>query len=376
MSLPSPATPLRGAAFAALAVFLYCQTVHAQTGGSATPVDSARVTGAIPGTPDAKSSKRRGLKPPDVFGFIQVHYKYSFSTGEDSLVDNDDFRVQRARIGVKGDIYDWLSYDIEIDPRAPDITGILRDAFVEFDFIPRQTLRVGQQKTQFGYENVESSSNLYAVNRTEVSDALSRGVNLRDIGVGLIGNAKLGKKGLRFEDAITVVNGAGMNVQDDNTAKMNVWGRAGLRWKNDPGNFTAWFGISGASGDFVEPADSLLGEDAFRLKFTRYGVDVELDHPRFFISAEYVGGTNEIVETGEKDEPVGYYVNLVGKIAAQWGPIVRYDTLDDEFKRWTLGAFYGLPEKPWRLLVNYEVRQLRDDVRQDDKLYVWTQVRY
>ncbi len=101
--------------------------------------------------------------------------------------------MQRVRLGVRGDLYKWLSYEVEVDPRAPEVKGLLRDAYLAFKFIPRHQLRFGQQKTQFGYENRESSSDLFAVNRTELSDALSRGVNLRDIGVGVIGNVRLGK---------------------------------------------------------------------------------------------------------------------------------------------------------------------------------------
>src|SRR6185295_11507812 len=109
---------------------------------------------------------------------------------------------------------------VELDPRAPEINGVLRDAFLRFTFIRGHQLRVGQQKTQFGYENRESSSELYAVNRTELSETLSRGVTLRDIGVGLIGHLNLGR-GWRLEDAITVVNGAGFNVQADDTRGKN-----------------------------------------------------------------------------------------------------------------------------------------------------------
>ncbi len=337
--------------------------------------DSAMVR--VPGVTDqAPASKRRGLKPPRVFGFIQVHYRYAFATGEDSLTDNDDFRVQRVRIGVKGDVNQRVSYEAEIDPRAPSITSVLRDAFIDFNVIPRHQLRVGQQKTQFGYENVESSTDLFAVNRTEVSDNLSRGTTLRDVGVGVIGNIKTGARGLRVEDAITVVNGAGMNVQSDDTRRKSVWGRLGVRWKDDAGDFTARFGVSGAAGDVIDAGDSVTTADDIRFNFTRYGVDLELDHPWFLLATEYVGGTDENAATGEKDEPSGYYVNLVGKTRIQAGPIVRYDTLDDEFQRWTLGAYYGLPERPWRFMINYEYRKLKDGERGDDKFYVWTQVRY
>lgn len=328
-------------------------------------------------TSDSDSPKPWKLKPPKVFGYVQIHYRYAFSTGADSLVDYDDFRIQRVRVGVKGEAFSWLSYDVEIDPRAPQVTGLLRDAFVEVKSIPRHDLRIGQQKTQFGYENQESSANLFAVNRTEVSDNLSRGVNLRDIGVGLIGNFKVGPKGFRIEDAITLVNGAGMNVQADNTSKKNVWGRLGLRWKQDSSNTLVRLGVSGGIGDLMdEGVDSLDPADDVRLDFRRLGGDLEVDLPWFFLSAEYVKGWDEDPGTNQTEDITGYYVNLVGKTSWRLGPIARYDVLGDEFKRWTFGAYYGLPSERLRVLFNYEYRKLKDGVRADDKLYVWTQVRF
>jgi hypothetical protein len=325
------------------------------------------------------SVPREALRPLTVFGYVQVHFRYAFATGVDSVVDFSDFRVQRLRIGIKGDVNPWLSYDVEMDPRAPDITSVLRDAFLEFKTVPRHVIRVGQQKTHFGYENRQSSSELFTVNRAEVSDNLSRGVNLRDIGIGLIGNLKPGPRGLRIEDGITVVNGAGMNVQNDNTPMKNVWGRLGLRWRSDAGDFTARFGLSGGVGDLIDPgADSLSTADDFRMKFSRQAADLEIDHRRFFLTAEYVTGHDENMLTRETDGPYGYYLSLVGKLAQQGraGPLVRYDQLNDEVRRWTFGAFYGLPAERFRVLLNYELRHTNAGVRGDDKLYVWTQVRF
>ena len=327
---------------------------------------------------EEKGSKKKKTKRPKpvVFGYVQTHYRHSRGTGEDGIVDAPNFRVQRVRVGVKGDVLPWLSYEVEIDPRSPEHNGLLRDAYLAFKFIPDHQLRVGQQKTQFGYENRESSSELYAVNRTELSDTLSRGVNLRDIGVGLIGHRDLGG-GWRLEEAITLVNGAGLNVQDDNTRRKNVWGRLGLRYRNSPGDLTVRLGASGATGDQTnEGADPLDPEDDFVQDFRRLGADVQIDHRRFFVSTEYVRGKDEDPRSGESEEPHGYYVNVVGKTPWRLGPIVRLDTLGDDFRRWTLGAFYGLPKEPFRVMVNYEWRELRDGERADDKLYVWTQVRF
>jgi len=328
--------------------------------------------------PEPKKKDDKKHEPVTVFGYIQVHYRHAIAAGADQNVDNDDFRVQRARIGVKGDIYSWLGYDIEVDPRAPEVQGVLRDAFLAFRFIPRHELRVGQQKTQFGYENRVSSSKLYAVNRAELSDNLSRGgVTLRDIGLGLIGDVKLGN-GFRIEDAITVVNGDGMNVQADSTKGKDIWGRVGGRYRNKrAGSLDVRVGMSGGGGDFIDEGDNAIDpSDDFRLTFWRVGADIEVDHRWFFVSTEYAMGTDKNTVTGEREKPFGYYVNLVGKTPWQVGPIVRYDTQGNDFKRWTFGVFYRLPDEPFRLLLNYEYRLQRDGVRADDKFYVWLQAAF
>ncbi len=347
---------------------LWFGTTQAQSAAATTDADSA-------GSRAVRPAKRSALPAPRVSGYMQIHYRFARATGADSVVDNDDFRVQRVRIGVSGDISPRVSYQVEIDPRAPEITGVLRDAYAILRYIPRHDIRVGQQKTQFGYENRESSTNLFQVNRAEISDAIARGQNLRDIGVGLIGNIKLGK-GVRLEEAITVVNGAGINVQADDTPRKNVWGRAGLRYRNDARNLLTRVGISGGAGDFIELGDLLDPADDVRIVFVRKGVDVEIDHPRFLLSAEYGTAKDENKSTAEIDEPVGYYLNLVGKLAPNCGPLVRYDVFDDTFKRWTFGAWWGPPAAPVRALLNYEARQLKDGVRGDDKIYLWLQVRY
>ncbi len=351
---------------------------HSSSSPGGDPLDEPMVKASSAGaSPTDSLPKPWSPKRPKVFGYVQAHYRYAFATGTDSLVDFDDFRIQRVRIGVRGDVYPWLSYDIEFDPRAPEISTVLRDAYTTFRFIPHHRLRVGQQKMQFGYENRESSTRLFAVNRAELSDNLSRGVNLRDIGLGLMGNLPLGPT-LRLEEAITIGNGAGMNVQADNTIRKNVWGRLGIRYKRDTlGTLLARIGISGASGDLIDEGDDPLDPaDDFRLAFTRYGVDAEIDYRWGFLSAEYVSGTNENTMTGETDEPVGYYVSCAGKTRWRAGPIVRLDTLDDEFRRWTIGAYYGLPDERFRLMLNYERRTVKDGVRGDDKLYVWQQIRF
>ena len=350
-------------------------------------LEAARSTqDAIASASESAKEKGPGFGKPEIHGFGQFFYRDAFATGSDGVVDNSNFRVQRLRIEVKGDITPWASYVFEIDPRAPEVNGILRDAYLRLDVIPNHQIRIGQQKTQFGYENRESSSELFAVNRTEVSDILSRGVNLRDIGVGIIGHIPISDT-WRIEDALTIVNGAGMNVQNDDTSTKNFWGRIGVRHRSGPDSWER-LGFSGGTGDFIDVGDPADPADNILLDFQRVGVDLEVDRKWFFFSSEYVQGTNKTSLVADPDagteetKPDGYYFNLVGK--TPWhhiGPIVRYDVLGNVFERWTFGAYYGERKDKFRVMLNYEYRKKFEDSlgnigRGDDKLYLWAQVKF
>ena len=364
---------------------------HAQAGQQA-PASGAR--GAAPdsmpadsagGKKGGKKGKKGGKqvgKKPAISGFVQVFYKGRRDANGDGLTEPGVFRDQRVRIEVRGDVNQHVGYDVAIDPRSPQINGVLRDGFITLDYVPHHEIRVGQQKTIFGYENVVSSTRLYVVNRSEVADNIARGVTLRDIGVGLTGWVPLATH-WRLEDGVTIVNGSGMNVQADETSRKDVWGRIGVRYRTRDSTagkddaFTMRVGLSAASGDQIEPADP--GPPAvapFTFSFTRYGVDVEVDHPYAFFAAEYAT-TNDVAPKSLGDvggSAAGYYVLLAGKTRWHSGPIARWDVLE-EFRRLTLGAYVGPPSSDVSLLLNYEI--FRDDLgKHDDRYYARLQVRF
>ncbi len=313
-----------------------------------------------------------------ISGVIQVHYLNEFNTNGDTIRDPDGFRILRARLIAQGDLNKYISYQLMIDPRAPEQGGVLRDAYLEFHVIKNQNIRVGQQKTQFGWENRQSVTELFTVNRAEMSDAVSRGENLRDIGVGLLGHVPM-KGNFRFENAITFTNGTRSNVRgpfDFNTKKA-LWGRVGVRYKKD--DFTVRCGGSFGTGglrylgdDIDDPADDIY------VDFRRIGTDLQIDHKRFFFAAEYAKGTDRVRDTLYA-EPLGYQAQLALKTKLNMGPFIRYDaSLEDEWRVLTLGAYYGLPKDKFRILVNYMFRGNVKDVPQghDDRFYIQMQIKF
>ena len=324
----------------------------------------------------ADSSKSKSPKVK-ISGVIQFHYLNEFNTNGDTIRDPDGFRILRARLTAKGDINKYISYELMIDPRAPEQGGILRDAFMEFHVIKNQSIRVGQQKTQFGWENRQSSTELYTVNRAEMSDGVSRGENLRDIGIGVLGHIKINKK-FRFENAITFTNGTRSNVRgpfDFNTKKA-LWGRIGIRYKQEDFkiSFGGSFGKGGLRylGDNIEdPADDIYAN------FSRIGTDFQIDHPKFFLAAEYAQGIDKVGAAVE-GEPVGFQTIIALKTKWNIGPLARYDTFEDEWKVVTLGAYYGQLTSKFRVLANYVFRSNIKDVPQghDDRFYIQMQVKF
>ena len=324
---------------------------------------------------DTTAVKAKKQKPKvKISGMIQVHFLREFNTNGDNVRDPDGFRILRARLQAEGDLNKFISYQLMIDPRSPEHRGLLRDAYVDVHFLKNQTLRVGQQKTQFGYDNPETIREHYVVNRSEMSDNLARGVNLRDAGLGLLGEIPIDSS-FRIENSLTFTNGSGLNVAGpfDFSSTKNWFGRLGIRYKK--GKTKLYFGVSGGMGGIKDTGDDDLDPaDDFFYKFKRLGLDVRMDHPRFFAVAEYARGPDNL--PAETEDRVGYYLTVAGKTKWDIGPLVRYDALDDEYKRLTLGAYYGKPKDNFRLLMNYEFRGNIKDIPEghDDRLYMQMQV--
>ncbi len=323
------------------------------------------------------TTKKIAKYKPKISGAVAMHYNAEFNTNGDSLVDPDGFRLFKARLEANGKISNKILYNIMIDLRHPEPGGLLRDAYIDLLFIKNQTIRIGRQKTQFGWENLESTTELYTVMRAEMSDAISRGWQLRDNGIGILGHIPISKN-IRFEDAITFTNGTRFDVTgpyDFNTKKA-LWGRLGIRFKKDDliiklgGSFgTGGFRYLGE--DAIDPADDLY------VDFNRLGADVQVDHKHFYLAAEYGWATDHVKDSIMEDPFTGYQVLLAIKTKWKVGPLGKYDvsTLDD-WKVTTVGAYYGLPKDKFRILVNYVFRGQITDIPggHDDRLYIQMQV--
>lgn len=186
-------------------------------------------------------------------GYVQARYSYlpgdkSIRSEYDNTIrDNTGFAFRRVRLVISGDVTDWLSVYIqpEFAGTVPGTTGDqsnhfvqLRDAYadifmpVPFLFFEEKDLRIraGLSKIPFGFENLQSSQQRLAFDRSDGINSAANGE--RDLGVflyyttndtrklfrrlidsGLKGSGDYGLLG------IGVFNGQTLNVSERNDNK-------------------------------------------------------------------------------------------------------------------------------------------------------------
>ncbi len=159
-----------------------------------------------------------------VSGFIQPQYNYHLN-GTDATgnsLNTSNFTFNRARLGVMGSI----PYDIEYyfvaefsSFKTAQKNVHLLDAYVSYTrFSQWAKITVGQFKSPFSMEQNTACSGLYTINRSEVVNQLAG--PQRDMGLLISGSSKSNF----FQYNLGILNGTGMNVEDDNNNK-NVVGR-------------------------------------------------------------------------------------------------------------------------------------------------------
>jgi len=309
---------------------------------------------------------------PRLSGYIQAQLSAGLDGDGDGVAPTTSLFIRRAYLRVKGNVLEGVGYTLLLDASTP--ASLVRDAFASTTLVPHHEIRLGQQKTQFGYENVESDSALYVIDRAFVSNTLGRGQDLRDIGIGVLGKWDL-RAGFGVEYALTAVDGAGPNVLADDTPRKNLWGRAGASYQR--GDWTVHLGVSGAHGDRFFKADATSGTPASISRFNRFGLDLRADGPWFFAVAEGVTGTDDA--GAGTSRAAGYYALVAGKTPWNLGPIARVEAFDpdvlapgDLLRRYTLGAYADLKPVAARLLINLELDRSED--RRDHALVSWVQV--
>jgi len=294
-----------------------------------------------------------------IFGFFQPEYNYTLSDPSEST-----FAFRRARIGVRGRVFEDFSYYMMLET-SPFIGGVgsayLMDAFITWDKYNWAKISVGSFKQPFGLEVVTACSKLTTIERAIVSDQLVS--PQRDYGIIVMG----GNKYTKFNYSVALMNGTGLNTKDNNNKK-DIIGRVTYKVLD--------FMTIGGSFRYGFPRYDNNDRDLiFGHTRTTYGGDILLNFNNLHIQGEYIydtGDYNLDAGGGCGSEPLILGKKRDGAYGMVWydtkwniQPVFKYEFFDQDLdkKNWvnpnlysermTIGVNYFFNDKI-RLQVNYQ----------------------
>ena len=327
------------------------------------------------------SSKDSTLYMKFGFRFQSLVYNDWTENASGGIDHNSAILIRRSRLKWDGyALGPKLKYKFELGisnrdqggGAGPEFSGAPRmilDAFVDWNFYKRLTLRFGQGKLPGNRERVISSANLQMVDRSRLN---SRYNIDRDVGIQLLHNHKVGSDFV-IREVFSISQGEGRNVTAghfggyDYTARVEFLPFGNFASKGDYiGGAIKYeskpklsIGLSynlnkkaarerGQNGSFIKDDSGYYGND-----LKTFFVDMMFKHKRFSLMGEYV---NKTTNTGSPfvynttDDLVGTYFTGTGlniqsgfMMSKTWEVSVRYTEINPdegvslEEKEYTLG---------------------------------------
>jgi len=160
-------------------------------------------------------------------GFVQANFETGSATAApDSRFAglSSRFLLRRARLFVAGTFAEDFSFKVESDfgnnslAAKTGLSGQLTDAYVSWTKFPSASLRLGQFKTPFGYEQLLADTKLYTIERSLPNDSLTLG---RQIGAMVYGDVAA----KRISYSVGSYNGTGTNLSSNDNQKFMWVGR-------------------------------------------------------------------------------------------------------------------------------------------------------
>ncbi len=309
---------------------------------------------------------------PKVGGYIETWYRMdegdlSNQTTDAKKADNE-FRVRRARIDVKGNISEEIGYRVNGNfdgpsPASGSASVKLWDGYITYRAYPLMDITIGQFKYPFTLEGLEGTPDRVPVLRAEsINDIAAKlgtkGGSFRDIGAQVSSGYK---EAIGLKYAVAIINGSGINSGDNNHDKdlvgdISIAPLEGLA-----------LGVSGFTGKGQGETST------FEVKESAYNVHAEfaLKEIGLNLRGEYVAEklknwdvATQAASSGKEQEPNGWYLQAAYRPAPlpNLQVMARYEdyerdsnTPNSHLKTTTLGATYYLKGKT-RITTNYLLR--------------------
>ena len=230
-------------------------------------------------------------------GYMQLGYTYN----DQSESKTNTFEMTRAILMARGRITDhWSCYFMYSLAGTPKIL----EAYTEYHFFPELSVRIGEFKTPYTYENPLSptvveliSCYSQAVNYLagiNGSDLLYGSNSGRDLGLMIYGN--LFKNLINYK--LAIMNGQGINKKDGNNQKdiVGTFNINPLQWLTLTGSFIKGKGCAIATSN-INP-NIQIGDNYTR---NRWAAGIVMKLKPIDLRSEYLAGKDGLVNSN------GYY---------------------------------------------------------------------
>ncbi len=303
---------------------------------------------------------------------------------------HDRFYLRRARLNVQGALTEEFDFRLEGEfaGALTESTGYraqLTDAYVNWHRFDFASIRAGQFKTPFGYEQLYAGLQLPTIERSLGNDRLTAG---RQIGVQLGGNLF----GKRFSYTAGAFNGTGVNTNANDNDQFMWAGRvSALAWQGTLAGQDARWSLG---ADALTTADSNLPsqpaefgfdfvpggtkDNIFAGRRKAGGLDTQLHAGPFDLWVEYLRARFKPLDRVPSSDfdAAGWYAQAACfVIPKQLQAVVKYEDFDPNLnlsanstRTWTLGANYFLKADDLKLQCDYLITDIDGQPAKNKKL--------
>jgi hypothetical protein len=355
--------------------------------GTADTTSTRGAKAAVPGRVVVPGGKESSLT---LGGLLQVQAEFGEKGDARFASSHDRFYLRRARVSLAGRFSEGIDGRLELDLAGSlgENSGVraqLTDGYVHWNRHAAGTLRAGQFKTPFGYEQLYADPKLLVIERSLANDRLTPG---RQVGAQVSGD--LLKKRLGY--ASGVFNGTGVNASgNDDDHFLFVERLSGVllpgakegdpaRWTAGVSAFAAREGaLAGQPPEFgFDAAPGAPADNVFSGRRRAVEVDTQVRASRFEVWAEYLSTRFEPwnrVPARIVNARGGYVLAAVMAIPERLQVVARWDGFDPGFdpvgyatgnstRTWTAGTTVFLRGDDLKIQAN--VLRVEDGLRRDE----------
>jgi phosphate-selective porin len=285
-------------------------------------------------------------------GFIHANFESGTAPDARFAGLNNRFLLRRARLYVTGTYAENISFKLESDfgnnslSAKTGLAGQLTDAYLSWTKLPAASLRLGQFKTPFGFEQLQADTKIFTIERSLPNDSLTVS---RQIGAMAYGDLA----GKRVNYSLGAFNGTGVNVGSNDNQKFLWAGRvAATVLDTKAGNQKVKL-TAGANYFTTKDKGTFTG------RRDGSGLDAQLAVGAGELQAEWLQNDKHPV-TGLATTARGWSLLGAYSLTPKWQGVVRYESYDSNTATgntttslWTYGVNYLLKGDDLKLSLDY-----------------------